>query len=188
MWCWQQNPEHRPTAGQIIEATSSEQFPRLLDGIRACNVGQVGGASVCSSNGVALEWLLIYYNTFQVTSSCVRMTTPPSYGWRGRRILSPSTISLNSRPSFPQSPQPISYMPRSSLDDKGFPQSTEEAPPITTELGDSESSSPSGPSPILSPQRNSIDEPRSKYVWSPRISDQVCQCRVVVSRNTHTLV
>ena len=58
VWCWQQNPEHRPTAGQIIEATSSEQFPRLLDGIRACNVGQVGGEmdSVCCSNdGVTLE-------------------------------------------------------------------------------------------------------------------------------------
>ena len=118
---------------------------------------------------------------FQVTSSCIRMTTPPSNGQRGCHILSRSTISLNSRPSFPQSPQPISYVPRPSLDDRGVPQLTEEAPPITTKLGDSESSNPSSPSPILSPQRNSIDEPRSKNVWSPRISDQVCKRTVVVS-------
>lgn len=41
VWCWQQDPELRPNGYEIIEATKSEQFPRLLDGIRACNSGQV---------------------------------------------------------------------------------------------------------------------------------------------------
>ncbi len=47
VWCWQQDPEDRPSADGIITATGSEQFPRLLDGIRACNAGQVCGCDVC---------------------------------------------------------------------------------------------------------------------------------------------
>ena len=106
----------------------------------------------------------------------MRVTTPSSYayGLRGRRIRSPSSISLNSRPSYPQSPQPMSLVPRPSLDDKGFPQPIGEIPQPLMDQVDSETSSSSGPSPLLSPQRKfSNDEPRAKYIWSPRITDQV---------------
>lgn len=41
VWCWQQSPDHRPSAKTIIEMASMQQFPRLLDGIRICNSGQV---------------------------------------------------------------------------------------------------------------------------------------------------
>lgn len=33
IWCWQQDPEMRPTATQVVEAAKSEQFCRLVDGI-----------------------------------------------------------------------------------------------------------------------------------------------------------
>ena len=34
IWCWQQDPEVRPTASQVVEVAKSEQFCRLIDGIR----------------------------------------------------------------------------------------------------------------------------------------------------------
>ena len=44
VWCWQQLKDERPSAVDIAEVASKEQFPRLLDGIRICNLGQVGVA------------------------------------------------------------------------------------------------------------------------------------------------
>ena len=41
VWCWQQLPDNRPSADSIIALTQKQQFPRLLDGIRICNSGQV---------------------------------------------------------------------------------------------------------------------------------------------------
>ena len=34
VWCWQQDPEMRPTATEVVEVAKSEQFCRLIDGIR----------------------------------------------------------------------------------------------------------------------------------------------------------
>ena len=42
IWCWQQFPDNRPSAGTIIATAMTPEFPRLLDGIRICNSGQVG--------------------------------------------------------------------------------------------------------------------------------------------------
>lgn len=164
VWCWQQDPEDRPSADGIITATSSEQFPRLLDGIRACNAGQVC-VYVCWCVGWC-ECMCV----LQVTASCVRLTTPSSgYGGgrgRGWRLNSPSALSFGSRNSYTQSPQPLSLQHRPLSDTGGFPLS----PPPQEE---SEGSSPSGPSPFSPQRRVSIDEPRSKYLWSPRISEAV---------------
>lgn len=33
IWCWQQDPEVRPTATEVVEVAKSEQFCRLIDGI-----------------------------------------------------------------------------------------------------------------------------------------------------------
>ena len=40
-WCWQQNPADRPTASQIVKTVDTDQFLRLLDGIRVCDTTQV---------------------------------------------------------------------------------------------------------------------------------------------------
>lgn len=42
VWCWQQHPDNRPTANQIIRVAKSKQFLKLLDGIRISTGGQVG--------------------------------------------------------------------------------------------------------------------------------------------------
>ena len=47
VWCWQQFPDHRPSAGELIAMATKQQFPRLLDGIRVCNSGQVWFVCVC---------------------------------------------------------------------------------------------------------------------------------------------
>ena len=41
VWCWQQDPDMRPTATQVVEVAKSEQFCRLVDGIRIDNDGRV---------------------------------------------------------------------------------------------------------------------------------------------------
>ena len=41
VWCWQQDPDKRPTADDIITTAESDQFLRLLNGIRISNGGQV---------------------------------------------------------------------------------------------------------------------------------------------------
>ena len=41
IWCWQQDPEMRPTATQVVEAAKSEQFCRLIDGILIDNNARV---------------------------------------------------------------------------------------------------------------------------------------------------
>ena len=41
IWCWQQDPEMRPTATQVVEVARSQQFCRLVDGIRIDNDGRV---------------------------------------------------------------------------------------------------------------------------------------------------
>ena len=41
IWCWQQDPEVRPTATQVVEAARSEQFCRLVDGILIDNNARV---------------------------------------------------------------------------------------------------------------------------------------------------
>lgn len=41
VWCWQQLPDNRPTADDIIAMATMHQFARLVDGIRICNTGQV---------------------------------------------------------------------------------------------------------------------------------------------------
>ena len=33
IWCWQQDPEVRPTATDVVEVAKNEQFCRLIDGI-----------------------------------------------------------------------------------------------------------------------------------------------------------
>ena len=33
IWCWQQDPEMRPTATEVVEVAKSEQFCRLIGGI-----------------------------------------------------------------------------------------------------------------------------------------------------------
>ena len=40
-WCWQQDPEMRPTATQVLEVAKSEQFCCLVDGILIDNNAQV---------------------------------------------------------------------------------------------------------------------------------------------------
>jgi len=40
IWCWQQDPEMRPTASQVVEVARSEQFCCLVDGIRIDNDGR----------------------------------------------------------------------------------------------------------------------------------------------------
>ena len=37
VWCWQQSPDDRPTAKQIVATVDTDQFLRLLDGIRVCD-------------------------------------------------------------------------------------------------------------------------------------------------------
>ena len=54
VWCWQQKPENRPTAPGIMEVATTEQFPRLLDGIRICNCGKVRGRG--TGGGVIVSW------------------------------------------------------------------------------------------------------------------------------------
>ena len=41
VWCWQENPDNRPTGNEIIEKCNTLHFPKLLDGIRVCDAGQV---------------------------------------------------------------------------------------------------------------------------------------------------
>lgn len=41
VWCWQQDSDKRPTADDIITTAQSDQFLRLLNGIRISNGGQV---------------------------------------------------------------------------------------------------------------------------------------------------
>ena len=41
VWCWQENPDDRPTGNEIIEKCNTLHFPKLLDGIRVCDAGQV---------------------------------------------------------------------------------------------------------------------------------------------------
>lgn len=46
VWCWQQLPENRPSAQKIMGVANTEQFSRLLDGIRICNSGKVSGCGL----------------------------------------------------------------------------------------------------------------------------------------------
>ena len=46
VWCWQENPDDRPKGNDIIEKCSTLHFPKLLDGIRVCDAGQV---SLCAA-------------------------------------------------------------------------------------------------------------------------------------------
>ena len=41
IWCWQQDPEMRPTAAQVVEVAKSEQFCRLVDGVLIDNNARV---------------------------------------------------------------------------------------------------------------------------------------------------
>ena len=41
IWCWQQDPEMRPTATQVVEVAKNEQFCRLVDGILIDNNARV---------------------------------------------------------------------------------------------------------------------------------------------------
>ena len=61
VWCWQQKPENRPDAPTIMEVASTEQFPRLLDGIRICNYGKVGGCGLETCASPALLFCLTSY-------------------------------------------------------------------------------------------------------------------------------
>ena len=40
-WCWQQDPELRPTASQVVEVVKSEEFCCLRDGVCINDYGQV---------------------------------------------------------------------------------------------------------------------------------------------------
>ena len=52
VWCWQQSPDQRPTAREILDKASQDQFPRLLDGIRVCTSGLVIHVGLKSSSRV----------------------------------------------------------------------------------------------------------------------------------------
>ena len=43
-WCWQQNPQDRPTAAEVIGALESSQFLRLVGGLpmTECSTVQYG--------------------------------------------------------------------------------------------------------------------------------------------------
>ena len=41
VWCWQENPDDRPTGNEIIKKADSIEFSKLLDGIRLCDLGKV---------------------------------------------------------------------------------------------------------------------------------------------------
>lgn len=47
-WCWQQDPELRPTASQVVEVVKSEEFCCLRDGVCINDYGQV--LCVCHHN------------------------------------------------------------------------------------------------------------------------------------------
>ena len=47
-WCWQQAPELRPTASQVVEVVNSEEFCCLCDGVCINEYGQV--LCVCHHN------------------------------------------------------------------------------------------------------------------------------------------
>ena len=47
VWCWQENPDDRPTGNEIIEKINSIEFSKLLDGIRLCDKGQVSKTVEC---------------------------------------------------------------------------------------------------------------------------------------------
>ena len=47
-WCWQQDPELRPTASQVVQVVNSEEFCCLRDGICINDYGQV--LCVCATH------------------------------------------------------------------------------------------------------------------------------------------
>lgn len=40
-WCWQQDPELRPTASQVVETVKGEEFCCLIDGVCINDYGKV---------------------------------------------------------------------------------------------------------------------------------------------------
>ena len=67
MWCWQENPDDRPTANEIIEKVNSIEFSKLLDGIRlhVCDQGQVSNynyyAVIHGTHVIIIMLLLLLY-------------------------------------------------------------------------------------------------------------------------------
>ena len=67
VWCWQQHPDHRPSASEIISTAQSDQFLRLLNGIRISR-GQVSQRDevtlvhiCCTSDRAMCTFRLILY-------------------------------------------------------------------------------------------------------------------------------
>ena len=46
-WCWQQAPELRPTASQVVEVIKTKEFSSLLGGVCINDYGKVLCASYC---------------------------------------------------------------------------------------------------------------------------------------------
>ncbi len=67
VWCWQQDPDDRPKADQIIVAANDEQFLRLFDGIRASNGVQVG-VVLYQSFSNPLPTIAVYYRIVRIIS------------------------------------------------------------------------------------------------------------------------
>ena len=73
-WCWQQDPEMRPTATQVVEVAKSEQFCCLVDGILIDNNAQV----LCACKReivVRLQRKIKGTGMRRVSSGCLEMST-----------------------------------------------------------------------------------------------------------------
>ena len=73
-WCWQQDPEMRPTATQVVEVAKSEQFCCLVDGILIDNNAQV----LCACKReivVRLQRRIKGTRIKRVSSGCLEMST-----------------------------------------------------------------------------------------------------------------
>lgn len=74
IWCWQQDPEMRPTATQVVEVAKSEQFCRLVNGIHIDNSARV----LCACQReiiVTLQTKSKTYKKRNVSSGCFEIST-----------------------------------------------------------------------------------------------------------------
>ena len=74
IWCWQQDPEKRPTATQVVEVAKSEQFYRLIDGIHISDSARVLCACKREIYVEARQKTKAYKNR-KVSSGCFEMST-----------------------------------------------------------------------------------------------------------------
>ena len=98
VWCWQQHPEDRPEATEVLSVVQTQQFLRLVDGIRVCDGAKV--MAVCART-VASSFVSQALST---SGAFTRSTG-------SRKHLSPTSPLLLNHPASSTSDRPAGSQP-----------------------------------------------------------------------------